>query len=216
MGARRSISKTKNSRWALGTVVALRGRSVAEFAARGCAMSGFGRVLDFLATNTDTGEVHCMKVVKASERYVFGWDWICQSQPALLWLVDQKLTGSDLNVLLTIFARLDSGNAVTINQKEIAAVVGIKPPAVSKSLRKLIDKGVILQRSKEGSGRFVLSVNPTINWKGQISAHRGACSRLPSGTPKIHLKIPKSKSASPTTEVVEHTKHACYNHKAAT
>jgi hypothetical protein len=69
----------------------------------------------------------------------------------------------------------------------------MKQPNVNKALNKLIKSGVVLQRSNKGSGRFVLRVNPTFGWRGDVPDHWRALEKLPRNQLNILTLNPRKK-----------------------
>jgi len=75
--------------------------------------------------------------------------------------LDDTVDGVDLRVFLLLFSRLDFENFTRIEQREIAEALERHKAHVSRSIRKLKDKGILLEAlPKVGrSARYLL--NPT-------------------------------------------------------
>lgn len=83
------------------------------------------------------------------------------------------LTGNDYNVLMMMLSRLDYENLLVVNQSELAKKLGIERSHFSRSLKRLIDEGIILKGPKIGVSRS-FRLNPTYGWKGSASNHKKA------------------------------------------
>jgi hypothetical protein len=72
-----------------------------------------------------------------------------------------------LRVFLYLNARLDFENLIVVPQTEVAAALSMKRPAISRAVKLLTDKQIILRGPKIGSvGSFKL--NPHYGWKGKV------------------------------------------------
>lgn len=86
---------------------------------------------------------------------------------------DPELSGEALRVFLYLNGRLDFENLFQVPQTEIAEALGIKRPNVSRSMKMLLEKGIILRGPKIGhSATFRL--NPNFGWKGKVHHLRRA------------------------------------------
>jgi len=73
--------------------------------------------------------------------------------------LDERVDGVDLRVFLFLFCRLDFENYRLVEQREIAETLNRQKAHVSRSVRKLKQKGILLEASpKVGrSGRYLLN-----------------------------------------------------------
>ena len=65
--------------------------------------------------------------------------------------LDKELSGNDLRVLLAIIGNLDYENQVNISQQELGNQLDIHQVSISKSLKKLINKGYLKGTSKNSN-----------------------------------------------------------------
>ena len=79
-------------------------------------------------------------------------------------------------------ARLDYENLIQVNQAEVSEQVGMNRHNVNRSIKKLIELGVILEGVKIGISRSY-RLNPNFGWKGSAKGHREALHE--------HLKVIK-------------------------
>ena len=81
-----------------------------------------------------------------------------------------------------MLARLDYENLIQVNQAEVSEQVGMNRHNVNRSIKKLIELGVILEGVKIGISRSY-RLNPNFGWKGSAKGHREALHE--------HLKVIK-------------------------
>ena len=74
-----------------------------------------------------------------------GWQWL---KEAMMMLAQSNLTGNDMKVMWAMLARLDYENLIQVNQAEVSEQVGMNRHNVNRSIKKLIELGVILGASK--------------------------------------------------------------------
>ena len=91
--------------------------------------------------------------------------WMAMAQEAMMMLAQSNLTGNDMKVMWAMLARLDYENLIQVNQAEVHNV--------NRSIKKLIELGVILEGVKIGISRSY-RLNPNFGWKGSAKGHREA------------------------------------------
>ena len=64
---------------------------------------------------------------------------------AMMMLAQSNLTGNDMKVMWAMLARLDYENLIQVNQAEVAEQVGMNRHNVNRSIKKLIELGVVLE-----------------------------------------------------------------------
>ena len=84
-----------------------------------------------------------------------------------------------MKVMWAMLARLDYENLIQVNQAEVSEQVGMNR---NRSIKKLIELGVILEGVKIGISRSY-RLNPNFGWKGSAKGHREALHE--------HLKVIK-------------------------
>ena len=70
-----------------------------------------------------------------------------------------------------MLARLDYENLIQVNQAEVSEQVGMNRHNVNRSIKKLIELGVILEGVKIGISRSY-RLNLNFGWKGSAKGHR--------------------------------------------
>ena len=99
------------------------------------------------------------------------------AQEAMMMLAQSNLTGNDMKVMWAMLARLDYENLIQVNQAEVSEQVGMNRHNVNRSIKKLIELGVILEGVKIGISRSY-RLNPNFGWKGSAKGHRGSARAL--------------------------------------
>ena len=79
-----------------------------------------------------------------------------------------------------MLARLDYENLIQVNQAEVSEQVGMNRHNVNRSIKKLIELGVILEGVKIGISRSY-RLNPNFGWKGSAKGHRRGSARALEG-----------------------------------
>ena len=108
--------------------------------------------------------------------------WMAMAQEAMMMLAQSNLTDNDMKVMWAMLARLDYENLIQVNQAEVSEQVGMNRHNVNRSIKKLIELGVILEGVKIGISRSY-RLNPNFGWKGSAKGHREALHE--------HLKVIK-------------------------
>ena len=93
---------------------------------------------------------------------------------AMMMLAQSNLTGNDMKVMWAMLARLDYENLIQVNQAEVAEQVGMNRHHVNRSIKKLIELGVVLEGVKIGISRSY-SLILTLGGKAQPKATGRPC-----------------------------------------
>lgn len=122
-------------------------------------------------------ELQCMPVYlqkPKKRRYTERWLLLWQTSSEGLGVsieeqaISGRLTATDYRVRDFIMCRVGIGNFVHFSQTEAAQILGIKQPNISKSLKKLIKMGIVLEGPK--SGKFkTYQINPAMVFAGSLS-----------------------------------------------
>lgn len=93
--------------------------------------------------------------------------WLVMSQEPLKMIAeDKEIKGEALRIFIYIAGILDFENWIYIPQKEIGNALDINKQQVSRSIKKLVEKEIILKGKKQGHS-FTYRLNPYFGWKGQ-------------------------------------------------
>lgn len=103
--------------------------------------------------------------------------WFAMSQEAIAKVLDltiqQKVTLRDLQTLYALLEVLDIENWIRVSQKHLAERLNMLQPNVSRSIRVLIELGIILIGPKVGTSR-TYRLAPSFGWKGGARQHNDA------------------------------------------
>ena len=95
--------------------------------------------------------------------------------PTLVQLaIDKELTGTDLRVFLAVVGHLDYENFLNMSQQALADVIGIKQQDVSKSLKKLVNKGYMEITGQIGR-QNIYQVDPHLVHRGRAKSYKKLC-----------------------------------------
>jgi DNA-binding transcriptional regulator GbsR (MarR family) len=115
-----------------------------------------------------TGEEFGFPVIVGRKRSPYGKGWVMNSQEALeIVAKDKDIKGETYRVLFFICARLDFENWVQISVTEIADELDLKQPSVSRAMKVLETKEIILRGPKVGRS-YAFMLNPEFGWKGKV------------------------------------------------
>ena len=115
-----------------------------------------------------TGEDYGFPVVCGRKRNPYGNGWVMNSQDAAILLAkDKDIKGETHRVLWFIIGILDFENWVQLSVTEIAKELKMHRPDVSKAMKVLEGKEVILRGPKIGRS-YAFMLNPDFGWKGKV------------------------------------------------
>lgn len=152
------------------------------------------------SVDLDTGEILEYSLV-AMQRKIpngFAGGWLAMAQHALELIATSNLRGDDLKVLFFLLARLDFENLIQLEQVSIAEKLGMQKQNVSRSIKRLVDLGCLLEGPKIGRSR-TYRLNPNYGWKGSGKEHHKAL-RAQEKAKAAGLTIHKGGKASEATD----------------
>lgn len=124
--------------------------------------------------NQKTGELEPVNVFAVPIKHynAFNGGWLAMSQLALKEIVtNERMKQNDYRVFLSICSHLDYENYLLVPQKEIAEEIGMAPSHFNRSMKKMVEIGILEVGSKVGrSNTYRLSVQ--VGWKGTAKNHR--------------------------------------------
>ena len=116
-----------------------------------------------------TGEEYGFPVIVGRKRKPYGKGWVMNSQDAAILLAkDKDIKGETHRVLWLIIGILDFENWVQISITEIGNELGLKQQAVSRAMKVLEEKQIILRGPKVGRS-YAFMLNPDFGWKGNVA-----------------------------------------------
>ena len=111
----------------------------------------------------DTGEVKGHFPIKSKG---LGTGWIGLYQEASINLAKANLPNEQYRVIFYLLGRLDFENYLRISQKQMSQDLGMKQPAISRALKALEDRYIIMEGPRAGLNK-TYHLNPYIAHKGQ-------------------------------------------------
>jgi len=94
--------------------------------------------------------------------------WFMAFQDAFIEIAqDTELTLEPKNVLFFLFGQLDFENYIHISQQDIASGLGMQKSHVSRAIKLLTRKQIILEGQKNGRLKCY-RLNPNYGWKGKV------------------------------------------------
>ena len=97
-------------------------------------------------------------------------------------LAQSDLGANDFKVLMKLLSVLDYENLIQVSQADIARELDMHRQHVQRSIKRLIQLGIILEGVKIGISRSY-RLNPSFGWKDSAKGHREALHE--------HLKVIK-------------------------
>lgn len=115
-----------------------------------------------------TGEEYGFPVIVGRKRNPYGNGWVMNSQDAAILLAkDKDIKGETHRVLWFIIGILDFENWVELSVTEIGKQLNLKRPSVSRAMKVLEEKEIIIRGPKVGRS-YAFMLNPDFGWKGKV------------------------------------------------
>jgi len=115
-----------------------------------------------------TGELMEGCLVYVPQRPKIRKGWFMAFQEAFIELAkDREITWEVQRVLYYFFGKLDFENYIHITQTEIAEALGMQKTNVSRAVKTLCDKKIILKGPKTGK-TITYRLNSNYGWKGKV------------------------------------------------
>jgi hypothetical protein len=134
------------------------------------------KIMDLATVDLNTGDVkdgvfiYCPK--KQHSSFSRG-GFMVLSQERSDMLANSDLEKTDFRVLLKLIGILDMDNLIAINQSEIAANMGLQKQHFSRSIKKLLAEGILIEGAKLGQHKSY-RLNSYYGWKGSTENHNAA------------------------------------------
>lgn len=103
--------------------------------------------------------------------------------------IDRDLGAEALRVGLYLIGHAGYENWVHVRQTVVAEALGMKQPSVARALKRLVDRGVLVQGAKMGRS-YTYRLNSKIGWRGRVESlkkHRES----EDGRKEPHLRLVK-------------------------
>ncbi|MCY0900533.1 MAG: helix-turn-helix domain-containing protein [Firmicutes bacterium] len=127
-----------------------------------------GKLTRFRTIDMETGEIIEGVPVYIAPKIKLREGWFMGFQDAFEILAkDQELQGENYKVLLYLLSKLGFENYIAIPQKQIADALNMKKQNVSRALKVLVDKQILLEGPKLGR-THTYRLSSTFGWKGRV------------------------------------------------
>lgn len=120
---------------------------------------------EFTAFTNDAGEVEAF-APKGKTRNSWGVNWIVCYQEAMKWLARENLPNQEYRVLMFLLGELDFENFIRIRQAGIGEALGMKPSAISRAIRGLLGRNILVAGPQMGTAK-TYRLNPRMAYKGK-------------------------------------------------
>lgn len=128
--------------------------------------------------DAETGQVYDLVAVPRAERTYTPGGWIMAMQHGLAALAtDHTLTDGDMRVINALLGRLDWDNYIHLEVSELATDLGRSREAVSRSISRLIKRGVLHRGPRVGRA-FTYRLDPAYGYKGQAKNRAALAAEL--------------------------------------
>ena len=135
--------------------------------------NGAGYQANFVMLNTATGEISngVPVYVAGKARWDYRGGWFMGFQEAFGLLArDKTLTGETLRVWMHLLSILGFENFIVIEQKEISKAIGVHVPHISRAIKVLVEKGLLIKGPRVGrSCAYRLSLKAA--WRGNAKSY---------------------------------------------
>lgn len=88
-----------------------------------------------------------------------------------------ELSGEEMRVLMILLSELDYENYIQVQQVNIAEMLEMKKPNVTRAIKGLLASGIILEGPKIGRSKSY-RLDPNYGWKGTTGNHKKALREL--------------------------------------
>jgi DNA-binding MarR family transcriptional regulator len=124
------------------------------------------RIIRQLDINTGELLEGCLVYVPYRPKFQAGWFMIFQDMLVEM-AKDREMTGETCRVLFYLLGKMDFENYVRVTQGDAAAALGLQKTNVSRAVKTLCDKGILLKGPKAGRSA-TYRLNSAYGWKGKV------------------------------------------------
>ncbi len=116
-----------------------------------------------MVTDGKTGKIKGCFPLKSKN---LGSGWIALYQEVISEIADLNLPNEQYRVFLKLLSKVDFDNYLTVNQKDISEELNIKQPHISRAIKGLCERQIILEGPRAGLNK-TYRLNPYIAHKGK-------------------------------------------------
>jgi DNA-binding transcriptional ArsR family regulator len=124
------------------------------------------------SVDVETGEVlpGCLVYIPYRPRYPVSERFFMAFQDGLVQIAkDDDLTLEPTKVLMYLLGQLSFENFIHVSQRDIATALGMQKGNVSRAMKLLVSKGIILDGPKVGRMK-TYRLSPDLGWKGRVAS----------------------------------------------
>ena len=139
------------------------------------------KIMDLATVDLNTGDVKDGVFIycpKKQHSFFSRGGFMVLSQERSDMLANSDLEKTDFRVLLKLIGILDMDNLIAINQSEIAVNMGLQKQHFSRSIKKLLAEGILIEGAKLGQHKSY-RLNSYYGWKGSTENHNNALEKDP-------------------------------------
>ena len=105
--------------------------------------------------DSETGEIidGFVAYVVPKRKNGFGQGWLAMAQNGAEILAQSNLSGNDFKVLMKLLSVLDYENLIQVSQADVARELNMHRQHVQRSIKRLIDLGIVLEGVRIGISR---------------------------------------------------------------
>ena len=129
--------------------------------------------------DSETGEIidGFVAYVVPKRKNGFGQGWLAMAQNGAEILAQSNLSGNDFKVLMKLLSVLDYENLIQVSQADVARELNMHRQHVQRSIKRLIDLGIVLEGVRIGISRSY-GLTPTSVGKAQPKATEKHCTSI--------------------------------------
>lgn len=130
------------------------------------------RFREILPVDASTGEILDSTPVYVPKKHYFQSNHLTMFQDVLNEVAKMKLQGNSLRVLMLLLSKMDMENICIIPFSAIGNELNMKIQNVSKAIKDLADKNIIIKGEQKIGKTPSLRFNNTLVWKGKTKTYK--------------------------------------------
>lgn len=122
--------------------------------------------------DAETGEIVNLVALKPKTTHPFKKTGFVQmSQQALLELARNPVSGESRRVLDALCATLDFDNFIPVSQRDLAELIGMHQPHISRAMSELVERGIVIKGVRYGR-TYTYRLSPEFGFKSKGTNYR--------------------------------------------
>ena len=117
--------------------------------------------------NPKTGKQYKGLAVPMKKKFPEPIEYVSVFKHGFQQIAKLKLTPTDYAVLMILLSRLEYENWIRVSQRTIAEELNLTQPQVSRAIKKLVEKNILIkEQDPSDERRSLCRFNPSFGWKG--------------------------------------------------